>query len=61
MVDQGSFGEKHTIAEQVIDSPPCEPDHGIVKDWDGEESAVRRKYVQSSSRIDYKQITNKLL
>lgn len=60
MADQDSFDEKHKISHQVIDSPSTEPDHGIVKDWDSEESAVRRKYVQSSERIDYKQITNKL-
>lgn len=60
MADQDTFDEKHKISEQVIDSPPSEPDHGIVKDWDVEESAVRRKYVQSSSRINYKQVTNKL-
>lgn len=60
MRNQDSFDEKYKIGEQVIDSPPSEPDHGIVKDWDGEESAVRRKYVQPSSRIDEKHITNKL-
>ncbi|KAF7521602.1 hypothetical protein PCG10_008217 [Penicillium crustosum] len=43
MRNQDSFDEKYKIGEQVIDSPPSEPDHGIVKDWDGEESAVRRK------------------
>lgn len=61
MESQDSFNEKHKTSEQVIDSPPSDPDHGIVKDWDGEESAVRRKYVKSSSRIDYKHITNQLL
>lgn len=52
MESQDSFNGKHKISEEVIDTPPSEPDHGIVKDWDGEESAVRRKYVKSSSRID---------
>ncbi|KAJ5740047.1 hypothetical protein N7533_012831 [Penicillium manginii] len=42
MSDRTSFDEKH-INEKVIDSPPSEIDHGIVKDWDEEESAVRRK------------------
>jgi hypothetical protein len=46
MADRDIFDEKHRIGEQVIDSPPSESelDH-IVKDWDVEESAVRRKYV----------------
>lgn len=43
MADQDLFDEKHKIGEQVIDSS-SESDHGIVKDWDTEESAVRRKY-----------------
>lgn len=38
--------EKNGVDEQVVDSPPSELDQGIVKDWDGEESAVRRKYVR---------------
>jgi hypothetical protein len=37
------FDEKH-ISENVISSPPSQLDHGITKDWDEEESAVRRKY-----------------
>ena len=45
MVDQDSLKEKHGIEEKVIDAPPSEVDHGIIKDWDKEESAVRRKYV----------------
>lgn len=45
MAEQDIFDEKHKIGEQVIDSPPSELDHSIVKDWDEEESAVRRKYV----------------
>jgi hypothetical protein len=47
MSDRTSFDEKH-INEKVIDSPPSEIDHGIVKDWDEEESAVRRKFVSTS-------------
>ncbi|CAI7639535.1 unnamed protein product [Penicillium glandicola] len=42
MSDLGISDEKHKIGEQVIDSPN-ELDNGIVKDWDKEESAVRRK------------------
>ncbi|CAI7604434.1 unnamed protein product [Penicillium pancosmium] len=45
MTDRTSFNEKH-INEKVtdsLDSPPSELDHGIVKDWDEEESAVTRK------------------
>ncbi|KAJ5385833.1 hypothetical protein N7509_008374, partial [Penicillium cosmopolitanum] len=45
MSDRTSFNEKH-INEKVtdsLDSPPSELDHGIVKDWDEEESAVTRK------------------
>lgn len=45
MADQGIFDEKNKIGEQVIDSSPSELDQGIVKDWDGEEPAVRRKYI----------------
>lgn len=47
MSDRTSFNEKH-INEKVtdsLDSPPSELDHGIVKDWDEEESAVTRKFV----------------
>jgi hypothetical protein len=43
-MSEGILDEKY-IGEQVTSSPPSEPDHGIVKDWDEEESAVRRKYV----------------
>lgn len=39
--DMNSFVEKKALQE-VIDSPPSESE-GIVKDWDGEEAAVRRK------------------
>lgn len=59
MSDRTSFNEKH-INEKVtdsLDSPPSELDHGIVKDWDEEESAVRRKFVSTLpdwSQIQYK-------
>jgi hypothetical protein len=35
--------EKHKVGEQIISTPSRELDHGIVKDWDSEESGVRRK------------------
>jgi hypothetical protein len=38
------FDEKNIVGERVVDAP-SEVDHGIVKDWDEEESAVTRKYV----------------
>lgn len=44
MSDRTSFEEKN-INEKVIESPPTDLDHGIVKDWDEEESAVTRKFV----------------
>lgn len=42
---QDVFAEKNGVDERVVDSPPSEVDQGIIKDWDDEESAVRRKYV----------------
>jgi hypothetical protein len=45
MVDRDFFIEKNGIEEKVIDAPPSEVEHGIIKDWDKEESAIRRKYV----------------
>lgn len=42
-MSDGSFDEKQ-INDQVISAPPSENDV-LVKDWDEEESAVRRKYV----------------
>jgi hypothetical protein len=39
--DMDMFVEK-TALEKVVDSPPSESE-GIVKDWDGEEAAVKRK------------------
>lgn len=47
MLDRKSFPERQidekNLDEKVVDSPTSELDHGIVKDWDGEESAVTRK------------------
>lgn len=43
MADHDVLTEKYGIEEKVIDAPPSEVDHGIIKDWDKEESAVRRK------------------
>ncbi|KAJ5584754.1 uncharacterized protein N7459_004554 [Penicillium hispanicum] len=40
---QDVFAEKNGVDERVVDSPPSEVDQGITKDWEGEESAVRRK------------------
>jgi hypothetical protein len=48
-MSEGIFDEKH-IREKVTSSPPSELDHGIVKDWAEEESAVKRKYVYFHSR-----------
>lgn len=45
MADHDFLAEKHRMDEKIIDAPPSEIEHGIVKDWDKEESAVRRKYV----------------
>lgn len=45
MMDQDFLPEKSGVEEKVIDAPPSEVEHGIIKDWDKEESAVRRKYV----------------
>lgn len=42
MPEQDVFPEKHVVDEKVIDSPPSETE-GIVKNWDGEESTVKRK------------------
>ncbi|KAJ5308543.1 hypothetical protein N7476_009199 [Penicillium atrosanguineum] len=39
--DMDIFVEKNAL-EKVVDSPPSESE-GIVKDWDGEEAAVKRK------------------
>ncbi|KAJ6100450.1 hypothetical protein N7499_000080 [Penicillium canescens] len=41
-VSKEIFDEKNIVGEQVVDAP-SEIDHGIVKDWDEEESAVTRK------------------
>lgn len=41
--DGDILSEKHIVDEEVIDSPPSEADQGIVKDWDSEEAAVKRK------------------
>lgn len=49
MSDRMSFTEKH-IDEKITDSP-SDVDHGIVKDWDEEESAVTRKSVYQSQLI----------
>ena len=38
------FFEKN-VDEKVVSSPPSEVEQGIINDWDGEEAAVRRKYV----------------
>jgi hypothetical protein len=42
-VSKEIFDEKNVVGERVVDAPR-EIDHGIVKDWDEEESAVTRKY-----------------
>ncbi|KAJ5540360.1 hypothetical protein N7513_008692 [Penicillium frequentans] len=42
-MDQDFLPEKSGVEEKVIDAPPSEVEHGIIKDWDKEESAVRRK------------------
>lgn len=39
------FLEKNVVDEKVVSSPPSEVEQGIINDWDGEEAAVRRKYV----------------
>lgn len=44
-MEQNSLPEKNGVEEKIIDAPPSEVEHGIIKDWDKEESAVRRKYV----------------
>ena len=41
--DHDIFVEKNLVAERVTDLPSSDVDHEIVKDWDGEEAAVRRK------------------
>ncbi|KAJ5440229.1 uncharacterized protein N7458_011227 [Penicillium daleae] len=41
--DGDIVSEKHVVEEKFLDSPPSEVDQGIVKDWDGEEAAVKRK------------------
>ncbi|KAJ5648757.1 hypothetical protein N7490_005129 [Penicillium lividum] len=43
MVDQDYLSEKNGFEEKVIDTPSSEVQDGIIKDWDKEESAVRRK------------------
>ncbi|KAJ6011650.1 hypothetical protein N7451_003062 [Penicillium sp. IBT 35674x] len=43
MMDQISLPGKNGVEEKVIDAPSSEVEHGIIKDWDKEESAVRRK------------------
>ena len=43
--DGYTVSEKHSVEEKVFDSPSSEVDPSIVKDWDGEEAAVRRKSV----------------
>ena len=45
MSHHDTLAEKHVVQKKVVDSPASETDLGIIKDWDGEESAVRRKYV----------------
>jgi hypothetical protein len=39
--DSDIFVEKNGV-ENIVDSPPSEVE-GIVRDWDGEEAAVKRK------------------
>ncbi|KAJ5924256.1 hypothetical protein N7466_008443 [Penicillium verhagenii] len=43
MGDQEFFTEKNAIDAKITDSSHTEVEHGIIKDWDKEESAVRRK------------------
>ncbi|KAJ5640925.1 hypothetical protein N7528_000550 [Penicillium herquei] len=43
MSDQDTFPEKMEVNEKIIDSPPSEIEHGIIKDWDHEEAVIRRK------------------
>ncbi|KAJ5086246.1 hypothetical protein NUU61_007553 [Penicillium alfredii] len=42
MSNRDVLAEK-SVGEQIVDAPASETDQGIVKDWDGEEAAVRRK------------------
>ncbi|KAJ6028790.1 hypothetical protein N7540_004366 [Penicillium herquei] len=43
MSDQDTIPEKIVVNEKIIDSPPSEIEHGIIKDWDNEEASIRRK------------------
>ena len=49
MRDGVIFSEKSVVDERVIDSPPSESEQIIVNDWDGEEAAVKRKWVLTES------------
>lgn len=42
MVSQDSLPEKTTPREEVLESPPSNVGHGIIKDWDNE-SRIRVK------------------
>ncbi|KAJ5280654.1 hypothetical protein N7478_006026 [Penicillium angulare] len=41
--DEDIINEKNGVNQHVVDSPQSEVEHGIIKDWDVEEAAVRRK------------------
>jgi hypothetical protein len=51
-VSKEIFDEKHMVNDRVDDAL-SEIDHGIVKDWDEEESAVTRKYVLQPVEHEY--------
>jgi sugar phosphate permease len=57
-VSKKIFDEKNIVSERVVHAP-SEIDHGIVKDWDEEESAVTRKYVFYP--IEQKYMTDSIL
>jgi hypothetical protein len=55
---QQPLNEKRLVDEDAIGVSQSESDNdsplGIVKDWDGEEAAVKRKYVVCAMNTDLK-------